>query len=55
MQPAVTPDHQHIVAVKRTRNVADLFELDLNGQVQRQLTRRMGQPQPGKAQRKVHE
>ena len=38
MQPAVTPDHQHIVAVKRTGNLADLFELDLNGQVQRQLT-----------------
>src|ERR1700730_11903619 len=38
MQPAVTPNHQHIVAVKRTRNVADLFELALNGQLQGQLT-----------------
>ena len=39
MQPAVTPDHQHLVAVKRAGNVSDLFELDLNGQVQRQVTR----------------
>jgi hypothetical protein len=38
MQPALTPDHQHIVAVKRVGNVSDLYELDLNGQVQRQLT-----------------
>src|SRR5438105_7797731 len=37
-QPAITPDHQHLVAVKRVGNVSDLFELDLNGQVQRQLT-----------------
>jgi len=38
MQPTVTPDHQHLVAVRRSANVSDLFELDLNGQVQRQLT-----------------
>ena len=37
-QPAITPDHQHLVAVKRVGNVSDLFELDLNGQVQRQIT-----------------
>jgi hypothetical protein len=37
-QPAVTPDHQHLVVVKRGGNVSDLFELDANGQVQRQLT-----------------
>jgi Tol biopolymer transport system component len=38
MQPTVTPDHQHLVAVKRVGNVSDLFELNLNGQVERQLT-----------------
>jgi Tol biopolymer transport system component len=38
MQPTVTPDRQHLVAVKRAGNVSDIFQLDLNGQVQRQLT-----------------
>lgn len=38
MQPAVTPDHRNLVAVKRTANSSDLYELNLNGQVERQLT-----------------
>jgi WD40 repeat protein len=37
-QPAVTPDHRNLVAVRRSGNVSDLYELDLNGHVQRQLT-----------------
>ncbi|MFZ0215649.1 MAG: hypothetical protein WAM30_06855 [Candidatus Dormiibacterota bacterium] len=37
-QPTITPDHQHLIAVKRAYNFSDLYELDLNGNVQRQLT-----------------
>ncbi len=37
-QPTVTPDHQHIIAVKRGYNFSDLYELSMSGQVQRQLT-----------------
>jgi hypothetical protein len=38
MQPAVTPDRQHIVAVKRDFNYSDLYLLGLDGSVQKQLT-----------------
>ncbi len=37
-QPAVTPDHQHIIAVKRGYQFSDLYELSMSGQVERQLT-----------------
>jgi Tol biopolymer transport system component len=37
-QPAVTPDHQHIIAVKRGYNYSDLYELSMSGQVEKQLT-----------------
>lgn len=37
-QPAVTPDHQHLIAVQRRANVSDLFELSTGGSIQRQLT-----------------
>jgi Tol biopolymer transport system component len=37
-QPAVTPDHQHLVAVQRAGNVSDLYELSTSGAIQRQLT-----------------
>ena len=37
-QPTVTPDHQHIIAVKRGYNFSDLYELSMSGQVQKQLT-----------------
>lgn len=38
MQPAATPDHQHLVAVKRAYNSSDLFLLDTSGHVVKQLT-----------------
>lgn len=37
-QPTLTPDHSHLVAVSRGGNVSDLFLLDLDGHVIRQLT-----------------
>lgn len=37
-QPTVTPDHQHIIAVKRGYNFSNLYELSMSGQVQKQLT-----------------
>lgn len=37
-QPAATPDHQHLVAVKRGYNSSDLFLLDTFGNVVKQLT-----------------
>lgn len=38
-QPAAAPDGSHLVAVKRGGNVSDLFQLGLDGSVQKQLTR----------------
>ena len=38
-QPAISPDHTQLVAVSRSWNKSDLFLLDLDGQVIRQLTR----------------
>jgi WD40-like Beta Propeller Repeat len=37
-QPAVTPDHHHLVAVRRRPLFSDLFELSTSGAVERQLT-----------------
>jgi hypothetical protein len=37
-QPAVTPDHRHLVAVRRQANFSDLYELSTTGAVERQLT-----------------
>jgi Tol biopolymer transport system component len=37
-QPAVTPDHRHLVAVKRQSQFSDLYELGASGAVERQLT-----------------
>lgn len=37
-QPAVTPDHRHLIAVHRQGNFSDLYELSASGTVQRQLT-----------------
>lgn len=37
-QPAVTPDHTHIVAVRRDFNYSDLYLLGMDGSVQKQLT-----------------
>jgi WD40-like Beta Propeller Repeat len=37
-QPAVAPDHQHIVAVRRDFNYSDLYLLGMDGSVQKQLT-----------------
>lgn len=37
-QPAVTPDHQHLIAVQRAGNLSDLYELSPSGAIQRQLT-----------------
>lgn len=37
-EPAVTPDHQHLIAVHRTQDFSDLYELSTAGAVQRQLT-----------------
>lgn len=38
MQPALSPDGSHLVAVRRTGNVSDLFQLGLDGSIQKQLT-----------------
>ena len=38
-QPTITPDHTHLVAVSRSTSSADLFLLDLDGHIVRQLTR----------------
>jgi Tol biopolymer transport system component len=38
MQPAVTPDHRHLVAVRRQTQYSDLYELSTSGAVERQLT-----------------
>lgn len=38
MQPALSPDGGHLVAVRRGNNVSDLFQLGLDGSIQRQLT-----------------
>jgi Tol biopolymer transport system component len=37
-QPTILPDHQHLIAVRRESNYSDLYELSLNGTVERQLT-----------------
>ena len=37
-QPAVAPDGSHLVAVRRDGNVSDLYQLGLDGSVQKQLT-----------------
>lgn len=37
-QPAASPDAGHLVAVKRAFNVSDLYQLGLDGSVQKQLT-----------------
>ncbi|MGH7883910.1 MAG: hypothetical protein ACREN8_13580, partial [Candidatus Dormibacteraceae bacterium] len=37
-QPAVLPDHQHLLAVKRTANSSDIYLLGLDGSIQTQLT-----------------
>jgi Tol biopolymer transport system component len=37
-QPAVTPDHRHLIAVRRQSNFSDLYELSTTGPVERQLT-----------------
>jgi Tol biopolymer transport system component len=37
-QPAVTPDHRHLVAVRRQSLFSDLYELGTGGAVERQLT-----------------
>lgn len=37
-QPAVTPNHQDIIAVKRGYNSSDLYELNMQGKVVKQLT-----------------
>jgi Tol biopolymer transport system component len=38
MQPVLTPDHSHLVAVDRQAEYSDLYLLDLSGHVVRQLT-----------------
>jgi Tol biopolymer transport system component len=38
-QPAASPDGSHLVAVKRAFNVSDLYQIGLDGSVQKQLTR----------------
>jgi hypothetical protein len=38
VQPAVTPDHQHLVAARREYNYSDLYLLGLDGSIQKQLT-----------------
>jgi Tol biopolymer transport system component len=38
MQPALTPDHKNLIAVSRGANVSELFLLDMDGHVVRQLT-----------------
>ena len=37
-QPGATPDHNHLVAVQRTTSESDLYLLDLDGHVIKQLT-----------------
>jgi hypothetical protein len=37
-QPSITPDGQHLIAVKQELNYSDLYELGLNGQIERQIT-----------------
>lgn len=37
-QPYVTPDHTHIIAVRREFNYSDLYVLDMKGNVVQQLT-----------------
>ncbi len=37
-QPALSPDGAHLVAVKRSGNLSDLYQLGLDGSVQKQLT-----------------
>jgi hypothetical protein len=37
-QPALSPDGGHLVAVRRSGNVSDLYQLGLDGSVQKQLT-----------------
>lgn len=37
-QPAVTPDHRHLIAVHRQGNFSDLYEMSPGGTIQRQLT-----------------
>jgi hypothetical protein len=37
-QPSITPDGQHLIVVKQELNYSDLYELSLNGQIERQLT-----------------
>ena len=38
IQPALTPDHAHLVAVSRSGQMSDLYLLDLDGHVVKQLT-----------------
>ena len=38
-QPTLTPDHTHLVAVLRSGHSSDLYLLDLDGHVQKRLTR----------------
>jgi hypothetical protein len=45
-QPAATPDHQHLIAVRREFNYSDLYELGLDGSVERQLTNDAGRNVP---------
>jgi Tol biopolymer transport system component len=37
-QPVLSPDHSHLVAVARFADTSDLYLLDLNGQILKQLT-----------------
>jgi Tol biopolymer transport system component len=37
-QPAVTPDHKHLIVVHRQGNFSDLYEMSPSGTIQRQLT-----------------
>lgn len=39
MQPVLSPDGGHLVAVRRSGNVSDLYQLGLDGSIQKQLTR----------------
>ncbi len=39
MQPALAPDGSHLVAVRRGGNVSDLYQLGLDGSIQKQLTK----------------
>lgn len=42
-QPVLTPDHSHLVAVARYADESDLYLLDLNGHVVKQLTHNASQ------------